>query len=60
MVTASRILGVEVGSTAPAFLAVLAVHVIAGLAAVITGAAAALAGRRDGHRLHRHAHRVLR
>src|SRR5690242_21811640 len=43
MVTASRILGDEVGSTAPAFLAVLAVHVIAGLAAVITGAIAALA-----------------
>ena len=43
MVTASRILGDEVGSTAPAFLAFLAVHVIAGLAAVITGAIAALA-----------------
>jgi hypothetical protein len=43
MVTASRILGDEVGSTAPAFLAVLAVHVITGLAAVITGAVAALA-----------------
>jgi hypothetical protein len=43
MLTASRILGDEVGSTAPAFLAVLAVHVIAGLAAVITGAIAALA-----------------
>jgi hypothetical protein len=43
MVTASRILGVEVGSTAPVFLAVLAVHVVAGLTAVITGAAAALA-----------------
>ena len=42
MVTASRILGDEVGSTAPAFLAFLAVHVIAGLAAVITGAIAAL------------------
>ena len=127
MVTASRILGDEVGSTAPAFLAVLAVHVVAGLTAVITGAAAAAgpqgqspahpgrplvlpghhrrvrhrdrpgrnalgpglvpvrprrggvhrrhrrvpapppppprrhrAHRRDGHRLHRHAHRVLR
>jgi hypothetical protein len=36
MVTASRILGDEVGSTAPAFLAVLAVHVIA--APVITHA----------------------
>jgi hypothetical protein len=43
MAIASRILGDEVGSTAPAFLAVLAVHVIAGLTAVITGAAAALA-----------------
>ena len=43
MVTASRILGVEVGSTAPIFLAVLAVHVVGGLTAVITGAAAALA-----------------
>jgi len=39
---ASRILGTEVGSTAPLFLAVLAVHVLAGLAAVLTGAAAAL------------------
>jgi hypothetical protein len=43
MVTASRILGDQVGSTAPVFLAILAVHVIAGLAAVITGAIAALA-----------------
>jgi hypothetical protein len=43
MVTASRILGDQVGSTAPAFLAILAVHVIAGLTAVITGAIAALA-----------------
>jgi hypothetical protein len=43
MVTASRVLGDQVGSTAPAFLAILAVHVIAGLTAVITGAIAALA-----------------
>jgi hypothetical protein len=43
MVTASRILGDQVGSTTPAFLAILAVHVIAGLTAVITGAVAALA-----------------
>jgi hypothetical protein len=43
MITAGRILGDQVGSAAPAFLAVLAVHVIAGLAAVITGAIAALA-----------------
>src|SRR5690349_2750837 len=49
MVTASRILGDEVGSTAPAFLAVLAVHVLAGLTAVITGAVAALA-RKGGAR----------
>ena len=43
MVIASRILGDQVGSIAPAFLAILAVHVIAGLTAVITGVAAALA-----------------
>jgi|SRR5580704_3869718 hypothetical protein len=43
MADASRILGDQVGSTAPAFLAILAVHVIAGLTAVITGAVAALA-----------------
>jgi hypothetical protein len=43
MLTASRILGDEVGSTAPVFLAFLAVHVIAGLTAVATGAVAALA-----------------
>ena len=42
MVTAGRILGDEVGSAAPAFLAVLAVHVLAGLTAIITGAVAAL------------------
>ena len=49
MVTASRILGDQVGSTAPTFLAILAVHVIAGLAAVITGAIAALT-RKGSHR----------
>jgi hypothetical protein len=43
MVTASRILGDQVGSTAPVFLAFLAIHVISGLTAVITGATAALA-----------------
>src|SRR5712671_3775310 len=42
MPTASRVLGDQVGSTAPVFLAFLAVHVIAGLTAVIAGAAAAL------------------
>jgi hypothetical protein len=49
MVTASRVFGDQVGSTAPAFLAILAVHVIAGLAAVITGAIAALT-RKGSHR----------
>ena len=43
MLTASRILGDQVGSTAPVFLAFLAVHVLAGLTAVVTGAVAALA-----------------
>ena len=38
MVTAARIFGDQVGSTAPVFLAFLAVHVLAGLTAVITGA----------------------
>src|SRR5580693_3197705 len=42
MVTASRILGDQVGSTAPVFLAFLALHVIAGLTAVISGAIAAV------------------
>jgi len=42
MVAAARIVGGQVGSTAPAFLAFLAVHVLAGLTAVITGAIAAL------------------
>ena len=55
MPTASRILGDPVGSTAPAFLAFLAVHVIAGLTAVATGAAAALT--RKGSPRHRRAGR---
>jgi len=42
MPIASHVLGTEVGSTAPVFLAFLAVHVAAGLTAVLTGAAAAL------------------
>ena len=42
MVTAARIIGDQVGSTAPVFVAFLAVHVLAGLTAVITGAIAAL------------------
>jgi len=39
---ADRFLGQHVGSTAPLFLAFLAVHVVAGTTAVITGATAAL------------------
>jgi hypothetical protein len=39
----SHILGTEVGSTAPVFLAFLAIHVLAGITAVLTGATAALA-----------------
>jgi hypothetical protein len=42
MPMASRVFGDQVGSTAPVFLAFLAVHVLAGLTAVITGAIAAL------------------
>jgi hypothetical protein len=42
MLASGRILGDQVGSTAPVFLAFLAVHVLAGLTAVITGAVAAL------------------
>jgi uncharacterized membrane protein HdeD (DUF308 family) len=50
MEIAARILGDQVGSTAPVFLAFLAVHVIAGLTAIITGAIAALT--RKGSRRH--------
>src|SRR6266567_8671297 len=42
MASASKILGEQVGSTAPVFLTFLAVHVLAGLTAVATGAVAAL------------------
>jgi hypothetical protein len=49
MLTASRILGTEVGSTAPVFLAFLAVHVVGGLTAVTSGAIAAIA-RKGGPR----------
>src|SRR5579859_1770012 len=51
MPAAASILGDHVGSTAPVFLAFLAVHVIAGLTAVATGAIAALT--RKGRRRHR-------
>ena len=42
MPIAGHIAGTDVGSTAPVFLAFLAIHVAAGLTAVLTGAAAAL------------------
>jgi len=42
MLLAARILGDQVGSTAPVFLAFLAVHVVGGLTAVIAGVIAAL------------------
>ncbi|HEX5406412.1 MAG TPA: hypothetical protein VFX16_29405 [Pseudonocardiaceae bacterium] len=45
---AGRELGVEVGSTAPLFLAILAVHVPAGVAAVVSGAIAAASPKRPG------------
>ncbi len=50
MATAARIFGDHVSSTAPLFLAFLAVHVIAGLTAVVSGAVAALT--RKGSRRH--------
>ena len=52
MVTASRILGDQVGSTAPVFLAFLTIHVIAGLTAVSTGAIAALTRKGSPCRAH--------
>ena len=45
MAETARILGTDVGSTAPVFLAVLGVHVLAGLTAVVTGATAALTAK---------------
>lgn len=42
MATAAKILGDQVGSTAPVFLTFLAAHILAGLTAVVTGAMAAL------------------
>jgi hypothetical protein len=51
MPTASHILGTEVGSTAPAFLIFLVIHVFAGLTAVITGAIAALAPKGSGRHI---------
>jgi hypothetical protein len=49
MLTAGRILGTEVGSTAPAFLFFLAIHVLGGVTAVASGAIAAVA-RKGGPR----------
>jgi len=45
MLASGRILGDQVGSTAPVFLAFLAIHVLAGLTAVVTGAVAALSSK---------------
>lgn len=56
-VLAAHVLGVAVGSTAPAFLAVLAIHVLAGLTAVVTGAVAALT--RKGSPRHKRAGRYF-
>ena len=50
MAIAAKILGDQVGSSAPVFLAFLAVHIVAGLTAVITGAIAGLT--RKGSRRH--------
>lgn len=55
MNVAAHILGTELGSTNPVFVAVLAVHVPAGLTAVISGATAALST--NGSRRHRFAGR---
>ena len=56
VIASGRILGTEVGSTAPVFLAFLAVHVLAGVTAVISGAIAALS--RKGGAVHVRAGRV--
>jgi hypothetical protein len=50
MMVAARTIGDQVGSTAPIFLAFLAVHITGGLTAVIAGAIAALT--RKGSRPH--------
>jgi hypothetical protein len=47
-VLTADVLGVQVPDTRPLFLAVLAVHVAAGLAAVVAGLLAALAAKRVG------------
>jgi hypothetical protein len=48
LTASDHILGIPVGSTAPAFLTVLAVHVTAGLTAVVSGAGAALTPKGPG------------
>ena len=50
MVTAARVFGGQVGSAAPVFLAFLAVHVLAGLAAVAFAAATVGYQHRRRHR----------
>ena len=51
MQQASHILGTDVGSRAPLFLAFLAIHVLAGLTAVVAGAIAALARKGSPHHI---------
>jgi hypothetical protein len=57
MPEAPSVLGTAVGSTAPVFLAVLSIHVLAGLTAVVAGAVAALS--RKGSPRHRRAGRYF-
>jgi hypothetical protein len=52
MLTASRILGTDVGSTAPAFLAFLAIHVLSGITAVASGAIAAITRKGSPRHIH--------
>lgn len=48
MAMAEPILGIDVPDTRPVFLAILLVHVLAGMTAVVTGAAAALSKKHPG------------
>lgn len=57
MLAAGRIFGDEVSSTAPVFLAFLAVHVLSGMASVLTGAVTALTPK--GGRIHVRVGRVF-
>jgi hypothetical protein len=52
MLTASSILGTEVGSTAPVFLAFLAIHVLSAITSVASGAIAAIARKGSSQHIH--------